>query len=100
MAALGVVLARGVVVVADPGAGEALVDVRRRVVPVRAAVADTLVHAATRRPLASVLARLPATAGLQLPDLSAPGLVHLVTGPRLPGVPRSATRWGALARGG
>ena len=30
-----------------------------------------LVHAATRRPFSSVLARLPATAGLQLPDLSA-----------------------------
>ena len=99
MAALGVVLARAVVVVADPGAGEALVDVRRRTVPVRAAVADTLVHAATRRPLSSLLARLPATAGLQLPDLSTPGLVHLVTGPRLPGVPRSATRWEAPAPG-
>ena len=99
MAALGVVLARAVVVVADPGAGEALVDVRRRVVPVRAAVADTLVHAATRRPLSSVLARLPATAGLRLPDLSTPGLVHLVTGPRLPGVPRSATRWESLTPG-
>ncbi len=92
-AALGVVLAGGVVVVADPGAGGALVDVRRRTVPVRAAVADTLVHAATRRPFSSVLARLPGTSGLQLPDLSTPGLVHVVTGPRLPGVPPGATRW-------
>ncbi|CAN7318127.1 class I adenylate-forming enzyme family protein [Terrabacter sp. LjRoot27] len=92
-AALGVVLAGGVVVVADPGAGEALLDVRRRIVPVRAAVADTLVHAAGRPPLSSLLARLPATKGLRLPDLSTPGLVHVVTGPRLPGVPRSATRW-------
>ncbi|WP_330473986.1 class I adenylate-forming enzyme family protein [Terrabacter sp. C0L_2] len=98
-AALGVVLAGGVVVVADPGAGEALLDVRRRTVPVRGAVSDTLVHAATRRPLSSLLGRLPATSGLQLPDLSTPGLVHLVTGPRLPGVPRSATRWEQLPTG-
>ena len=97
-AALGVVLAGGVVVVADPGAGQALLDVRRRTAPVRAAVADTVVHAATRRPFSTVLARLPATSGLQLPDLSAPGLVHVVTGPRLPGVPRSATRWEHLPR--
>ena len=34
-AALGVVLAGGVVVVADPGAGQALLDVRRRTAPVR-----------------------------------------------------------------
>ena len=98
-AALGVVLAGGVVVVADPGAGEALLDVRRRTVPVRGAVADTVVHAATHRPLSSLLARLPATSGLQLPDLSTPGLVHVVTGPRLPGVPRSATRWEQLPTG-
>jgi acyl-CoA synthetase (AMP-forming)/AMP-acid ligase II len=96
MAALGIVLARAIVVVADPGAGEALRAVRRRTVPVRAAVADTVVHAATRRPLSTLLARLPATAGLQLPDLSEPHLVHVVTGPRLPGVPLSATRWESL----
>ena len=95
-AALGVVLAGGVVVVADPGAGQALRDVRRRVVPVQAAVADTLVHAARHRPLSSLLAWLPSTSGLQLPDLSTAGLVHVVTGPRLPGVPRSATRWERL----
>ncbi|TQM62659.1 class I adenylate-forming enzyme family protein [Humibacillus xanthopallidus] len=99
MAALGVVLARGVVVVADPGAGAALRDVRRRIVPVRAAVADTVVHAATTRPLSALLARWPATAGLQLSDLSEPHLVHVVTGPRLPGVPRSATRWESLPEG-
>jgi acyl-CoA synthetase (AMP-forming)/AMP-acid ligase II len=99
MAALGVVLARGVVVVADPGAGAALRDVRRRIVPVRAAVADTVVHAATTRPLSALLARWPAMAGLQLPDLSEPHLVHVVTGPRLPGVPRSATRWESLPEG-
>jgi acyl-CoA synthetase (AMP-forming)/AMP-acid ligase II len=52
-AALGVVLAGGVVVVADPGAGQALLDVRRRTAPVRAAVADTVVHAATRRPFSA-----------------------------------------------
>jgi acyl-CoA synthetase (AMP-forming)/AMP-acid ligase II len=97
-AALGVVLAGGVVVVADPGAGEALLHVRRRTVPVRAAIADTLVHAATRRPFSSLLSRLPATSGLQLPDLAGPGLVHVVTGPRLPGVPRGATRWEHLPR--
>ncbi|HET7799659.1 MAG TPA: class I adenylate-forming enzyme family protein [Humibacillus xanthopallidus] len=97
MAALGVVLARGVVVVADPGAGAALRDVRRRIVPVRAAVADTVVHAATTRPLSTLLARWPSTAGLQLPDLSESHLVHVVTGPRLPGVPRRATRWESLA---
>jgi acyl-CoA synthetase (AMP-forming)/AMP-acid ligase II len=96
MAALGIVLAQAVVVVADPGAGEALRAVRRRTVPVRAAVADTVVHAATRPPLSTLLSRLPATAGLQLPDLSEPHLVHVVTGPRLPGVPRSATRWESL----
>lgn len=99
MAALGVVLARGVVVVADPGAGAALREVRRRIVPVRAAVADTVVHAATRRPLSTLLARWPTTAGLQLPDLSEPHLVHVVTGPRLPGVPRTATRWESLPEG-
>ncbi|GAA2150486.1 acyl-CoA synthetase (AMP-forming)/AMP-acid ligase II [Humibacillus xanthopallidus] len=99
MAALGVVLARGVVVVADPGAGAALRDVRRRIVPVRAAVADAVVHAATRRPLSTLLARWPSTAGLQLPDLSEPHLVHVVTGPRLPGVPRRATRWESLTEG-
>lgn len=97
-AALGVVRAGGVVVVADPGAGEALLDVRRRTVPVRAAVAETVVHAATRRPLSSLLARLPVTSGLRLPDLSSPGLVHVVTGPRLPGVPRGVTRWEHLPR--
>lgn len=99
MAALGVVLAGGVVVVADPGAGEALLDVRRRTVPVAAAVADTVVHAATRPPFSTLIARLPATSGLQLPDLSTPGLLHVVSGPRLPGVPASATRWESLPRG-
>ena len=99
MAALGVVLAGGVVVVADPGAGEALLDVRRRTVPVAAAVADTVVHAATRPPFSTLIARLPATSGLQLPDLSTPGLLHVGSGPRLPGVPASATRWESLPRG-
>jgi acyl-CoA synthetase (AMP-forming)/AMP-acid ligase II len=93
MAALGTVLARGVVVVADPGAGEELARLRRDLVPVRAAVADAVVHAAGGPVAGRLLRRLPAARGLRLPDLREPGLHHIVSGPKLPGVPAEATRW-------
>ncbi len=96
MAALGTVLARGVVVVADPGAGEELSRSRRDLVRVRAAVADTAVHAAGGAIGRGIARRLPAARGLSLPDLREPGLHHIVSGPPLPGVPAGATRWEQL----
>ncbi len=96
MAALGVLLARGVVVVADPGAGEELSRVRRDLVRIRASVADTVVHAADGPVARTLSRRVPGLRGLTLPDLREPGLHHVVSGRPLPGVPEEATRWEQL----
>lgn len=77
-AALGVLLASGVVVIADPGAGAALSAVRRRLVPVGVAVAEPVVHLAGSGVVRTLLGRR--SDRLQLPDLSTPGMHHLVSG--------------------
>lgn len=98
VAALAVVAAGGIVIVADPGAGQALSGVRLAAARPRWSMAEPLVHLMTTEPAQRLLARR----GLSLPDLRAPGLRHvLVGGPRrlprwLLGAPRGALRWDAL----
>ncbi len=74
--ALSVIGARGVLVVADPGAGAALAQVRRGLVRPRWSIASPLVHLMTR-PAAQ---RFLSPIGLSLPDLEGPGLRHIVVG--------------------
>ena len=95
VAALSVVAAGGVVVVADPGAGEALSSERLAAARPVWTMAEPLVHLATSGPLRGLLARR----GLALPDLRAPGLRHVLVGGRwLPGAPRDARRGAARRR--
>ena len=95
VAALAVVAAGGIVVVADPGAGEALSPARLAAARPRWTMAEPVVHLATAGPARRLLARR----GLSLPDLRAPGLRHVVVpGGWLPGVPRGALRWERLLR--
>ncbi len=99
VAALSVVAAGGVVIVADPGAGEALSSARLELARPRWTMAEPLVHLMTRRPARRLLARR----GLALPDLEAPGLRHVVVGaptwaPTM--APRGALRWERLQRNG
>lgn len=95
VAALSVVAAGGVVVVADPGAGEGLSSERLAAAHPVWTMAEPLVHLATSGPLRWLLDRR----GLALPDLRAPGLRHVLVGGRwLPGAPRDALRWSALLR--
>ncbi len=90
VAALAVVAVGGTVIVADPGAGQALSSARLQAARPRWTMAEPLVHLATTGPLRRLVARR----GLALPDLRAPGLTHVViAGGWLPGVPREALRW-------
>jgi acyl-CoA synthetase (AMP-forming)/AMP-acid ligase II len=95
VAALSVVAAGGTVVVADPGAGEALSSARLAAATPRWTMAEPVVHLATSGPLR----RLTARRGLSLPDLRAPGLRHVVVpGGWLPGVPSGAEGWQRMLR--
>jgi acyl-CoA synthetase (AMP-forming)/AMP-acid ligase II len=98
--ALGIVLAGGTVVFADPGAGEALFRARTALAAPRWVAAESLLYAAST-PLLRPLAR---RRGLDLPDYTriVPEARHLYAGPWLPGVPRGAlpTRWLSRPRGG
>ena len=99
--ALATVAAGATVVFADPGAGADLYTARAHRAGVRFAAAESLLHAAGGTALGRRLAR---RRGLTLPDLGAltgpatppgrvpphPRVVHLYSGPWLPGVPRAA----------
>ncbi|WP_350346918.1 class I adenylate-forming enzyme family protein [Agromyces sp. G08B096] len=94
--ALGIVLARGTVVFADPGAGEALFRARARLAAPRWVAAESLLHLASTtlfRPLAR-------RRGLELAPYRelVPEARHLRAGPWLPGVPRGARAVSDLAR--
>ncbi|MEZ5190250.1 MAG: class I adenylate-forming enzyme family protein [Schumannella sp.] len=92
--ALGIVLAGGVVVFADPGAGEALFRARAALAAPRFVAAESLLHLASSRPLRGVARRR----GLELAPYGrlVPGATHLYAGPWLPGVPRGALPLRAL----
>lgn len=96
--ALGIVLARGTVVFADPGAGEALFRSRTSLAAPRWVAAESLLHLAST-PLLRGLAR---RRGLELAryDELVPDARHLRAGPWLPGVPRGALPVSTLMRGG
>lgn len=86
--ALGIVAAGGVVVFADPGAGEAMFRARAGLAAPRWVAAESLLYLASTRPLRPVARRR----GLELPSYATvvPEARHLFAGPRLPGVPRGA----------
>lgn len=86
--ALGIVHAGGVVVFADPGAGEQLFRARTALAAPRYVAAESLLYLASSRPLRGLARRR----GLELPPYGTlvPDARHLYTGPRLPGVPRRA----------
>ena len=87
--ALGIVAAGGTVVFADPGAGEAMFRARAELASPRWVAAESLLYLASTRPLRPVARRR----GLELPPYATvvPEARHIVSGPRLPGVPRGAT---------
>jgi acyl-CoA synthetase (AMP-forming)/AMP-acid ligase II len=86
--ALGIVLAGGTVVFADPGAGESLFRARTALAAPRWVAAESLLYLAST-PLLRPLAR---RRGLDLPDYAriVPDARHLYAGRWLPGVPRGA----------
>ena len=86
--ALGVVHARGTVVFADPGAGEALFRARTALAGPRWVAAESLLYLASTQ----LLRPLARRRGIDLPDYAriVPDARHLFVGPRLPGVPRGA----------
>jgi acyl-CoA synthetase (AMP-forming)/AMP-acid ligase II len=86
--ALGIVLAGGTVVFADPGAGEALFRARAALAAPRWVAAESLLYLAST-PLLRPIAR---RRGLELAPYArlVPDARHLYAGPRLPGVPRGA----------
>ncbi|MBN9606303.1 MAG: acyl--CoA ligase [Actinomycetales bacterium] len=94
--ALGIVLARGVVVFADPGAGAALFRARAALAAPRWIAAESLLYLASSGPLRPLARRR----GLELAPYSRllPEARHVSAGRRLPGVPRGALALGALAR--
>jgi acyl-CoA synthetase (AMP-forming)/AMP-acid ligase II len=98
--ALGIVLAGGTVVFADPGAGEALFRARTALAAPRWVAAESLLYFAST-PLLRPLAR---RRGLELAPYArlVPDARHLYSGPWLPGVPRGAvsTRWSSSPRSG
>jgi acyl-CoA synthetase (AMP-forming)/AMP-acid ligase II len=98
--ALGIVLAGGTVVFADPGAGEALFRARTALAAPRWVAAESLLYFAST-PLLRPLAR---RRGLELAPYArlVPDARHLYSGPWLPGVPRGAvsTRWSSGPRSG
>lgn len=95
--ALGVVLAGGCVVFADPGAGEALFRARTTLAAPRWVAAESLLYLAST-PLVRPLAR---RRGLDLPDYAriVPHARHLYTGSWLPGVPRGSLSIRDFSRG-
>lgn len=99
--ALGIVLAGGTVVFADPGAGEALFRARTALAAPRWVAAESILYLASSGPLRP-LAR---ARGLELAPYArlVPEARHIVAGPRLPGVPRNAlslNRWLSRPRSG
>lgn len=86
--ALGIVLARGTVVFADPGAGEALFRSRARLAAPRWVAAESVLYLASSRPLRRVARRR----GLELAPYATlvPEARHVRAGRWLPGVPRGA----------
>jgi acyl-CoA synthetase (AMP-forming)/AMP-acid ligase II len=97
--ALGIVLAGGTVVFADPGAGEALFRARTALAAPRWVAAESLLYVASTQLLRPVARRR----GLDLPDYAriVPDARHLYAGRWLPGVPpgaRSVRRLSSAAR--
>jgi acyl-CoA synthetase (AMP-forming)/AMP-acid ligase II len=92
--ALGIVHAGGVVVFADPGAGEALFRARTALAAPRWVAAESVLYLASSGPLRWLARRR----GLELAPYSrlVPEARHVYTGPWLPGVPRSALSLRAL----
>ncbi|HWH97472.1 MAG TPA: class I adenylate-forming enzyme family protein [Pseudolysinimonas sp.] len=95
--ALGIVLAGGTVVFADPGAGEALFRARTALAAPRWVAAESLLYFASSGPLRWLARRR----GLELPPYArlVPDARHLYAGRWLPGVPRGATTIRAFSRG-
>lgn len=95
--ALGIVLAGGTVVFADPGAGEALFRARSALAAPRWVAAESLLYLASV-PLLRPFAR---RRGLDLPDYAhiVPDARHLYAGPWLPGVPRGSRSIRDFSRG-
>ncbi|GAB3601683.1 class I adenylate-forming enzyme family protein [Microbacterium tumbae] len=94
--ALGIVLARGTVVFADPGAGEALFRSRTRLASPRWVAAESLLYLASSAPLRRIARRR----GLELAPYAklVPEARHIRAGRWLPGVPRAALPLGGLTR--
>ena len=86
--ALGIIAAGGVVVFADPGAGDALFRARAGLAAPKWVAAESLLYAASTR-LARPIAR---RRGIELPDYRTvvPDARHIYAGRWLPGVPRRA----------
>ncbi len=95
--ALGIVLAGGTVVFADPGAGEALFRARSALAAPRWVAAESLLYFASSGPLRPLARRR----GLELAPYArlVPDARHLYAGPWLPGVPRCATSIRDFSRG-
>jgi acyl-CoA synthetase (AMP-forming)/AMP-acid ligase II len=95
--ALGIVLAGGTVVFADPGAGEALFRARTALAAPRWVAAESLLYFASTPALRPLARRR----GLDLPDYAriVPDARHLYAGPWLPGVPRGALSIREFSRG-
>ncbi|MFW0793760.1 class I adenylate-forming enzyme family protein [Gordonia sp. CPCC 205515] len=87
--------AGGSIVFADPGMSRALFDARVRVVaPTHAAVESLIYSAGARGPIGALARRR----GLTLPRLADLDVVHIRSGPWLPGVPRAASSTRRLRR--
>lgn len=95
--ALGIVHAGGVVVFADPGAGEALFRARAALAAPRFVAAESLLYLASSAPLR----RLARGRGLELAPYRrlVPDARHVYAGSWLPGVPRGARSLRRWARG-
>jgi acyl-CoA synthetase (AMP-forming)/AMP-acid ligase II len=84
--ALGIVVAGGTVVFADPGAGPELFAARFALAAPTWAAAESLLYAASRPVLRPIARRR----GLLLPDYAGLAVRHVFSGRWLPGVPRGA----------
>jgi len=95
--ALGIVLAGGTVVFADPGAGEALLRARTALAAPKWVAAESLLYVAST----ALLRPLTRRRGLELPDYAGmvPDARHLYSGPWLPGIPLGATSIRDFSRG-
>jgi acyl-CoA synthetase (AMP-forming)/AMP-acid ligase II len=99
--ALGIVLAGGTVVFADPGAGEALFRARTALAAPKWVAAESILYFAST-PLLRPIAR---RRGVELAPYArlVPDARHLYAGPWLPGIPRDALptgRWLSSPRSG